>query len=555
MSDRWKQYWPWAVLVAVTVAVYVRVPEFGLMVGWDDELYLLRRPEVVDWFGASWWQRLATPSLGYPVPLPTFVHYLVRQLPADWVLPFNHLVNLAFHLTNVCLAYLLARRWLDDERAALACTALWAAHPLLVESVAWLANLKGLMFATSALASIWLWERHLDEPSWGRSTAIAGAFVVALGCRPDAIVLGPIWIGQTLLRDPARLHDPRRWGPLAVAVVGSAAYLPIAVAGQQAVVASENLGSGLNVGFGERLRRIFSGLTLQLEHAVYPLGLQPDYPADYPGAARDAWIGVGLFVLLIAATVGSWRRAGTSDRGWLVWWMFYAPVSGLVVLPRFTADAYMYLPLFGLLVAAVGGVSRVLSRSEVRVRRGLKRASVVGLVAALGLAAHVQTLRWRNIVALWRPVMRAQPSNIKAKWMVASGYVRAEAYEKALAIYRPAYSAFVAAGRIPFRMVVALERTGRHRRAVEVAARMMTYEGKTSSEVERFLVRTVVEHELSVEPGGALAPVLGRAAETVLEEKGGFEAAFCRRAVEHFADEGLADLARRFRRCSAPASP
>src|SRR5699024_3484390 len=152
---------------------------FGFFPVWDDSLYLLNRLAVTDWPAASWTQRILTPELGYPVPLPTLLYYLFRQLPPAWVVPAVHLLSLGFHLVNVLLLYQIAARWRGapgrkaDKPVGLSnkscggcapaffAALLWAMHPFLVESVAWATNLKVVTLSTFLLGALAVWERHL----------------------------------------------------------------------------------------------------------------------------------------------------------------------------------------------------------------------------------------------------------------------------------------------------------------------------------------------------------------------------------------------------------
>ncbi|MFB6262574.1 MAG: hypothetical protein ABEL76_02945, partial [Bradymonadaceae bacterium] len=111
-------------LLLVVAAVYARAAGYGMLPGFDDGLYLNNRPEVRDWWGASWWRRLVTPATGYGVAVPTFVYAHVKLAFPEGFPQVLHAVNIAGHLVNTVLVYLLVRRW-EDDRLGLAVAALW----------------------------------------------------------------------------------------------------------------------------------------------------------------------------------------------------------------------------------------------------------------------------------------------------------------------------------------------------------------------------------------------------------------------------------------------
>lgn len=164
-----------AILLGVTVLIYAQVLRFGLISGWDDKLYFMSHSLLEGWPEASWRDRLLTPELGYPSPLPTAIYFLLHRLPEATAVALAHGVNLIFHLINVCLAFAVARRFLPRLSQAFGATLIWAVHPVLAESVAWITNLKSLGMATAVLAAIWVWDRYLQSrrrDGWWRRRAV-----------------------------------------------------------------------------------------------------------------------------------------------------------------------------------------------------------------------------------------------------------------------------------------------------------------------------------------------------------------------------------------------
>jgi len=544
-----------AALTLLTVAIYLHAPDLGFMATWDDTLYLVDRPEVRRWFSVSWRDRLLTPGLGYPVPIPTFVHYLLRRLPSDWVVPAAHLVNLAVHLGNVLLAYHLARRWTESAVAALLAAAGWASHPLLVETVAWLTNFKGLLSGTFVFGTLICWDAYCRSPTPGRAIGAGACIVGALGCRPEGIVLLPLCLGQLYLRRPEALSSRRTWsvfGPLSGLGL---LYVVRALRGQAAVLSQNNLAVVPSPDLFEQLTRMGAALTIQLRHTLVPTGLNPSYPRWYDGIARDAWIGLGLFAALVTTAVVAIRHRPKSGYGWSIWWAFYLPASGIAVLPRLTADTYMYLPLFGLVLAAAEGLTGLFAAQRRRLHQFGLAAAAIG-IALSATAAHFQTLRWRTPLTLWQPVHQQRPEALRPAWMVAGAYVEAGEYEKAIRLYDDFYDRMMEVGRVPLNMAAALEKTGRPRDAVDVLVDILEYDGVNHPRTEAFFLELVVNHDLDLGGDAHARNRLLAAADRLLTDKfDHLDADLCRRAAAYFLRRDHSDLAARFTRGALERAP
>lgn len=570
---------PW-LAVALVVVVYLKVAGLGLIFGWDDELYLLGRPEVVDWFSATWRQRLLTPDLGYPVPLPTFLEYLLMQLPGGVRLAAAHLTNLTFHAANTALAYLLAREWLRGRRAAFFAATIWALHPLTVESVAWLTDLKQVTLGTFALGAMWVWQRHLAESGkagepdcrnglaasgdlgpdtsaspgswtpgvWWRPLATVLLVLAALGCRPEAVVIGPALVVQTALAGTVRFREARIWAPIAAVAVLSMAYLPLALTGQSAVLSGANDARVLDLAPGERLLRMGTALGLNLWHVLWPVELHPYYPSDWEGWVVGAWAGALLYPALLAATWWTVRRRPGAGHGWVLWWLFWAPASGIVYLPRYTADTYMYLPLLGLVVVAVGLAERRLEGAG----RRLQVAAVAAAVLVGGLLAwrtSDQIERWETTETLYAPVVERYPDRYIPTSILAWYYNKTEQWERAAQMVREHVGVFFDRGLLPQGLLEGFEHTGEPGYAVRVAIDAHTdrFRGSPEPRLGVYLVWLIVKHGVPVPEDPTDRRIVAREAAQAVEAASRYwPPAFVGKAAGVFAQQGMPATASRY---------
>lgn len=534
---------PLGCLWALTVAIYHPVVGFGLIEAWDDSLYFTQRAEVLDWFGASWEARLLTPELGYPVPLPTFMHFLVRQLPEAWIVAGAHGLSLGVHLVNVGLAYLLAKRWLGAWPALAAC-ALWAGHPLLVETVAWITNLKVLCLATCSLGGLLAWQRHCEQPSASMQAVALGCVVGALTCRPEGVVLPAIYAALTARQRGWRaLLRARASAAIWAASALALAYAPLAVVGQGEVLAA----TAPDLSAAERLQRMGAALAIQIEHTVRPFDLHPAYYPDYDGVASDALLGAAAAVALGLLSLHAWRRQHAAGLGLLICLAFYAPASGISVLPRFTADTYMYLPLWGACVATVALTHRMLRDVKPSIVK-LSASSTLVLVVGLALASWVQSARWQDAVTLWEPVIEAAPTQAQPYWIVAQTQAARGESTAALQTFEAGGQAFYLRRRIPLGWAEALLDAGQPQRAAEVAAGVITRSELSAPNAPLFFAWVVSTKPVTLPDQEHIQQSWEVAARRIIANPPPWRQDVLQRFADRLAARGMHDLAQQVRR-------
>ncbi len=495
--------WLWGTgsLAIIVLGVYGQVLSFGLIDTWDDSLYFLSRPEVTDWFAASWSQRLLTPELGYPVPLPTLLYHLVRQAPASLVVPAAHGLNLIFHLANTLLVFALARRWIKRFWPAWLVAIIWSVHPLMAEPVSWITNLKFVSMGTFCLAGVYSWDHYLKKQPDGDlrwAGAAVGCVIAALSCQPQALALGPALVAQAFFHSgQARWTSWRMWGPIALMAVISAVYLPTALGGQHELLHSANIENVYEMPLADTALRVGAAFSLQAEHVVWPVGLQPAYfpPKSELAVIGTSGLAVMLFALMVTA-VAVWKRHCTA---WpLVFgWMFYVPVSGIDFLPRLTADPYMYLPLFGIVVAVVMAANGLIEQLQGRFSLVIVVVLAAGLLGEAALSV-VQARRWRNVVALMVPTLEAYPEWPMGYSILGNAYARAQEPERALAVFEEGVDTMYEYGTLPLEMPRLYEAVGKPAHAANILMLMSRYRGRKPPFAEAELLRLMVTHKLPI---------------------------------------------------------
>jgi hypothetical protein len=529
-------------LAVVTLAIYGKCIGFGVLPTWDDPVYFIERPEVTDWWSVSWSQRILTPELGYPVTIPTALYAVVRELPFETAISVAHGLNLGIHLVNVLLVYALARRWLRGSGTAAVAALMWAVHPILAESVCWITSLKFLTFATFGLGALLVWSRHLESPSRATGLGAVGLGILALGCRPEAIVLGPLLATVTWLERHDIDWPSQLWGPIVALGVAAAAYFPVALSGQH-----ENIYKGFDgnvYGFEEILIRVGSIMTLQVSHLVRPFDLHPVY--YYPNqAARvsDAWMGVVIFVGLVAMTVWAWRSNRRALKPLAVWWIFYLPVSGIEYSPRGTADAYVYVASFGLIAGILALVAPVVERLRPRLQI-LVAGAVVVVAFSFGLTAFVQADRWRGPISLWEPLRQDAPQEATPHRNVGEAYYNMGKYTKAVEVFREGYEPMMRDGGVTLAMPMALEERNSFGEALRVSLDFLEHADKVREDFASYAVMLLVRNRLAWPHGGGLRERLRGALDIALEDEQ-LSVSERRRLASYLEEQGEEQLAER----------
>ncbi|HEY2738106.1 MAG TPA: glycosyltransferase family 39 protein, partial [Thermoanaerobaculia bacterium] len=175
-------------LAAACLLVYSQAARFGFL-NFDDNPYVTENPHVRSGLTApniAW--AFGTIDYFYWQPLTWISHMLDCQLfglnPGA-----HHLTNVLLHTLNALLVFAVFRRLTGTFWRSALLAAVWAIHPLRIESVAWIAERKDLLSAFWFLATIWLYLRYVERPSRGRYYTMLGAFVLGLMAKPMAMTL------------------------------------------------------------------------------------------------------------------------------------------------------------------------------------------------------------------------------------------------------------------------------------------------------------------------------------------------------------------------------
>ncbi len=407
-------------LAAGIVAVYWPVYRFEFL-NYDDDRYVSQNPMVQGGFTRDGVSGAFTEAhAGNWHPVTWLLHMLDCQV-FGLNAGAHHLVNVGWHLSSTLLLFWLIYRMTGAVWRGAFVAALFALHPLQVESVAWVAERKNVASTFLALLALLAYVRYVECPGVLRYLSVLGLHALGLMAKPMVVTLPFVmllldywplgrtrWVPPTLgKREPLPLR--RLWWekvPLLVLSGLDSAITLWAQHGSGAVVSVEALS------LGSRVANALVSYVAGLGHAFWPAGLSVFYPyRQWPLATV---IGCGL----VLAAVTSWalarrRREPHLAVGWFWYVGMLVPVIGLVQVGRQSAaDRYAYLPLIGIFIMAAWSMGAIIQRTA-----SIRRTAVILSAASVSLCLLLsmrQVRFWENSQTLFRHALNVTRNNYLA---------------------------------------------------------------------------------------------------------------------------------------------
>jgi tetratricopeptide (TPR) repeat protein len=451
--------------------VYSGAGELGT-VEYDDPDYVTRNEHVqagLTTEGLRWAFTSAYAANWFPLTWAS--HMLDYELYGDDLGAF-HTTSVALHIANTLLLFGLLLRTTGLALRAAIVAALFALHPLHVESVVWLSERKGLVSSFFAFAAMHAYVGYARSPSPARMLGVAVCFACGLASKPMVVTLPfvllllDVWpLGRLRAAGLGRLAL-EKWplfGLTAISIAITLRVQDVAVVGLDSLPVAQ--------------RAATAGLAYwqYLWLTIWPVGLTPIHL--HPGAGISLSLGAAglLGVLgLTAGALGGLRSRPALAIGWLWFAGMLVPVIGIVQVGfAIVAERYTYLPLVGLFIAVVWGFGELLERRVVwqRQLRVLAGAVVLLALAGCAVASYARVPDWRDTVSLFGRAVELDPANHRAHYILGLGYARARDDDLAIEHYGRAAALHPANHAALYRIARRLQRKGdleRARRALEL---------------------------------------------------------------------------------------
>jgi hypothetical protein len=345
-----------------------------------------------------------------------------------------HLENVALHGINSLLVYLLALALLRNWAASLVVAYLFLAHPLHVESVAWIAERKDLLCAMFFLLSVLAYLRYAARPGPGRYALVACAFVLALLSKPMAVTLPVVlllldfWPLGRLRAEPVPLLGRRLPALVAMFAEKIPLFVLSLLSGVVTLFAQSSVMApitGVTPGF--RVMNAVVAYVTYLRETIAPVRLtilHPLYQIDFYASFLPSLLILAIISVVVLARRKRWPWLLF---GWLWFLLMLLPVIGLVQVGNQShADRYMYLPSIGLFLALGATLARL---SAAALKKTL--LALAPVLVFYSFIAWVQVGYWSGSYMLYTRAIDIVGDNYQAHIMLASFYLREGQLEEA----------------------------------------------------------------------------------------------------------------------------
>ena len=441
-----------ALLILLTIIAFWPLQHNGFINSFDDNVYVTENMFVQGGLSLRGLTYALTTTQGanwHPLTwLSLMLDYQLFGLnPKGY-----HATNLFFHLANILLLFLILENMTKALWPSALTAALFALHPLHVESVAWVAERKDVLSTFFWLTTMWAYFRYVRRPGWGRYCLILLSYVLGLLTKPMlvtlpfALLLLDYWpLGRFQLpplpaarrgkggKQAYQRFAPRLiWEKVPLLILATFSCLLTIYAQQWAMASLEQ------TPFTARLGNALLSYVSYLGKMIWPVHLAIFYPFlkdslswGQVTAATLALLGISLLALKAA------RKQPYLPVGWFWYLGTLVPVIGLVkVGSQSMADRYTYVPLIGMFIILAWGLSYLTAKWKGR-DLWLGAAAGLALVALMTLTWY-QIGYWRNGKSLFMHAVEVTENNFMAYSILIKEYEEAGEIDEATKMFQKA---------------------------------------------------------------------------------------------------------------------
>jgi len=405
-------------LIVAVLAVYSPVGSYDF-INLDDNEYVTENPfvrgginaENVRWaftaFHSGHWHPLTWLSLALDCTL-------FGATPGAL-----HLVNVVLHAANAALLFSWLAAATGSARRSAVVAALFALHPLRVESVAWVTERKDVLSGCFLMLTLWAYVGYCRKPTLWRYTQVIAGFACALLAKPVVVtvpfmfLLLDFWPLGRHRRVAAESsgHDAGRWRSLAGLLLEKIPFLLLGLATLAVTVTAQRAAgaavSNAQLPLDMRVEAAAWNYLAYIGKTLWPVDLAVFYPLHPVPAWRGALGGLAIAVLTLLAYRLRARRPYVL-MGWLWFLVTLLPVIGLVQFGgQGIADRFTYIPHIGLFVLAVWTLADLSS----------ERTAACGAAVVLCLCVVITSWQlrfWRDSITLFTRALAVTSDNFMA---------------------------------------------------------------------------------------------------------------------------------------------
>jgi protein O-mannosyl-transferase len=451
-------------LTAITWAVFAPTlhAEF---INYDDQTYVYQEQKVTSGLSTQGliWAFTHFHSENWH-PLTTISHMVDCQIyginPGG-----HHFTNVLLHTLAVVLLFLVLRQMTGAMWRSAFVAAVFAIHPLRVESVAWVSERKDVLSAVFFMLILSTYTRYVRRPSLNLYLLVVLLFAFGLMSKP-MLVTAPFVLLLLDYWPLRRIVDLAAFRKSALEKIPLLA-LALASCFVTLFAQKETVSSLEKLPLLWRLNNACATYLVYIWQMIWPVRLLPFY--FHPGSHLPAWriaISIALLLSVTALTFAARRRWPYLLTGWLWYLGMLVPVIGLVqVSIQARADRYTYLPQIGLYLIVAWGAVDLLSRS--RHRRLILAAGAAIVLGALLPIARAQVSYWRNSESLWTHALALNPRDGLAEFSLGDCFLTRDRVAEAIPHLEKAISILPKYAPAHFQLALALGLEGKVEAAID----------------------------------------------------------------------------------------
>jgi len=425
--------------VAVTLAVFGQTLTHDF-VNFDDHVYVYENPLIIRGLSAEGIIEAFTHTHARNWhPLTTLSHMLDCQL-YGLNAGGHHLTNVILHTISVLLLFLVLKQMTAALWQSAFVAALFAIHPLHVESVAWIAERKDVLSAGFFMLTLAAYVRYTRAPSALRYLLVVLLFAFGIMSKPMLVTLPFVLLlldYWPLGRIGAQKSESQRRLP--TVIKEKIPFFALSAFSCIATLFAQRQGPSAidQLPFLWRLENTFVTYVTYIWQMLWPARLAVFYP--HPNNRLSLLAVTGAIVLLVGVSlivISLRRRKAYLVTGWFWYLGMLVPVIGLVqVGEQAHADRYSYLPEIGLYIMIAWTVGDLLLDST-RLRRVLVGVIAVIAIVSLGVRAFAQTSYWKNSETLWNHALAVTGENDLAHNNLGFVFLRRGELDKAVSEFQ-----------------------------------------------------------------------------------------------------------------------
>ncbi|MDI6829329.1 MAG: glycosyltransferase family 39 protein, partial [Armatimonadota bacterium] len=401
----------------------------------DDNVYVTENPQVLRGISSESikWAFTAVYKATWQ-PLIWLSYMLDKQVYGLKPMGF-HLTNLLFHIANVLLLFLVFNWVTGNVWRSAFISALFAVHPLHIESVAWIAERKDVVSTFFWMLTMWSYIRYVLSPRFRTYLLVVVFYALGLMAKPMLVTLPFVLLlldYWPLNRTAFSCGKPVSGSTKAFRwlVAEKIPLFALSLVSSVVAVIVQKEGGALSptelVPLGVRVANSFYSYTTYIWKTIWPVKLAILYP--HPGNTLPIWQVIGSAILPIMITIFAALLARGGRQFAIVGWLWFVgtllPVIGLVQIgPHGMADRFTYIPLIGFFIVIAWGIPDIISCLRVNCKMPATNAQFESLcstvipfcafivLTALVICTQFQLTFWKNNMTIFSRALECTTRN------------------------------------------------------------------------------------------------------------------------------------------------